>query len=1601
MSGSVNQWCQGYVAVALTAFCQQRSWLEKLDQQKPNDLGDFVDQNTENNKGHWHVVMQTLDVLGIIQRNEAGFYQSADLAAAVPLLTDSLSTLYSRDYNQNRLRVQDLKAVAGLVKSLGKTPNGGHEFFTGAILVSLLVILRVRGDELLTTLTKLKAATRQPIVELLRKHQLLEVSAKGMSAWGLKLLQSAEVMQAAYLHSLLADLSGWLKGTSVSTSAETKPQGSNEFQHRHAAVWSPLHDAAARIAVDEMTRCLAESHLKTTEKIVINTSNNTDVALIQTLISGLDGALADGQESRSINCTLFADQLLDNGIDSGLEKALTGWSTAGGLQPEVFGCVDAEDQPEKTKTVHVLGSCGQFYHAVSGNQYSQTVVVQAANNTQRYCNAAGDEFSHADLLSFRQHQLAAWAEKAAGDTLLIFERHSLSPEDIRQRLGMSGCFWPDTTAKLYAMPQISAESLLVLAGSVGLFSDDVVRPYPKQEDHNTFSALMLRKRDYVIRSAQKADMARLIELEKLCWEHSQTPEELILNRLENNPRGQFVLEKSGEVLGVIYSQLINDVADLYQAVADNVHHLHRPDGKVVQLLAVNIDPAQQSFGYGDQLLEFMLQVGTVMTGVNRVVGVTLCKKYDGSVPFDHYVKWQDNRQDPVLAFHRDHGAEVVGAIPGYRPEDEVNLNHGVLVSYDLHSRVRSPAGSSITSAEQAEQADKRAQIAQQDMAEYVKKSICDMLADDSAFDWHRPVMEMGLDSADLMKMQRQLEVFLQSQFSPGLFFEHSTGAKLLDFLVDQGLVQAEDSKPVTDPVAKQQDSNRSADIAIVGMACKLPGGIESPADLWQVLCDEQSQIGHFPVDRCDWPLENDHISRGGFIHGADEFDAEFFRVMPAEAKLMDPQQRLLLQLAWSCLEEAGIQPANWAGSDTGVFIGASNTDYSNLSRHLQAETVAHTASAGALAVTANRISYYFDFSGPSFLVDTACSASLVAVHLACQAMNNGECNAALVGGANLICFPELSTSYDQAGMLSSEGKCKTFDRTADGYVRSEGAVMMLLMPLDQALSGHHPIKSVIKGTAINHGGLAGGLTVPNPVKQAELIATAWKRAGVEPNDIQYIEAHGTGTSLGDPVECQGIQKAITEHFPDITHQETCLLGSVKSNLGHLESAAGITGLLKVVLSQQHQQIPATINFNELNPKINLAGSMLKVATRRTDWKVKAGRSRMAGVSSFGSGGANAHVVLSEWNAPVHPDEETGDQLFILSAKEAGQLSIYAEKMVEWIDSCTDQIEFSSFIYTMQVGRTHWPERLAIVTTGFNDLASQINQWLAGIDTKNCFHGRNEAEHSPNLNTSKSDFQGDVESMDLIRFARQWVRGEMLDFNGLHPHHKDKISAPTYPFRRQSFWIAKTTPQLMPDSEVTSPRGVSYVESWVQFPQDYLCKYEEFSCFSLGFMIEKMVEVAKKCSNDSRINRISGLKFYPLSVVENQQVDCMVHCQPNGQQHKVTIHQKRTSGHQAAIIEATLDSAPDIENNDTSLPFPELQACVDLTSATDLSKFTNTLKIMDLVFPSLLSSNVAEVKISSMFMHEAMEAVEPAYLYMLSNELTFYSADKSPVLSVIK
>ncbi|MBF0551461.1 MAG: type I polyketide synthase, partial [Deltaproteobacteria bacterium] len=511
----------------------------------------------------------------------------------------------------------------------------------------------------------------------------------------------------------------------------------------------------------------------------------------------------------------------------------------------------------------------------------------------------------------------------------------------------------------------------------------------------------------------------------------------------------------------------------------------------------------------------------------------------------------------------------------------------------------------------------------------------------------------------------------------------------------------------------------TAPIAVIGLGCRFPGSSHSPAAFWRLLHHGQDAVSEIPTDRWDMNAYYDpdpdapgkmNTRFGATVADIQSFDAQFFGISPREAVSLDPQQRLILEVTWEALEHAAIAPDSLAGSRTGVFVGIWGDDYAQrlAGRHPN-DIDAYMALGVAHSVACGRLSYLLGLKGPSLAVDTACSSSLVAFHLAVQSLRLGESDLALAAGVNLLLSPAYSINFAKARMLSPDGRCKTFDATADGYGRGEGCGVLVLKRLTDAEADRDRILAIIRGSAVNQDGRTSGLTAPNGPAQQAVIRQALDNAGVSPAEVSYVETHGTGTPLGDPIEVG----ALGEVFgPDRPPQQPLMIGSVKTNIGHLEAASGLAGLIKVILSLQHQEIPPHLHLQEPTPHIPWVELPIIVPTVPTPW-LMSGSPRIAGVSSFGFSGTNAHVVVSE--APFPETNQAADdrphQILTLSAKTEQALRQLTRRYHEYLVANSD-LDLADIGYTANTGRNHFSHRLAVTAATGSEAQANLAAFLA-------------------------------------------------------------------------------------------------------------------------------------------------------------------------------------------------------------------------------------------------------------------------------------------------
>jgi len=645
---------------------------------------------------------------------------------------------------------------------------------------------------------------------------------------------------------------------------------------------------------------------------------------------------------------------------------------------------------------------------------------------------------------------------------------------------------------------------------------------------------------------------------------------------------------------------------------------------------------------------------------------------------------------------------------------------------------------------------------------------------------------------------------------------------------------------------QQQNQNASPNhkpgIAVVGMSCEFPGASNAD-EFWQVLEQGRDCISDIPASRWNWQAlygdaqteaNKTQMHRAGFINNIDKFDPLFFGISPTEALTMDPQQRLLLTHVWQALEDAAIAPSSLSGSKTAVLFGTASSGYDQRAMGQGMAVEGYTATGMSPSLGPNRISFLLNLHGPSEPIETACSSALVATHRAIQTLRSGECDLALTGGVNTLLSPVEHISFSKAGMLSPTGRCQTFSNNADGYARGEGVGVVVLKRLADADRDRNPIYGLILGSAENHGGKANSLTAPNVKAQADLLVSAYRDANIAPQSVSYIETHGTGTPLGDPIEINGLLSA----FSDQTSANKIWLGSVKTNVGHLEIAAGIAGLIKVLLQFKHRRIAQSLHCDTLNPYIDFTHSPFAVAQQAQDWQTSSTEPRRAGVSSFGFGGVNAHVVMQEYvaestyspatnaqatniresnvvkTAPHHPAE------IVLSAKTQAQLRARAEQLLQvLLQEQYSNGDLANIAYTLQLGRDAYPWRLGMVAWDLPDLQQQLQGYLNEDKAQDqsreqnpqpFFTGRvkrNElllresakesAKQSTNENSDASGAQSSIPTNPKER-VQKWVAGEFSDWQSLydagssyHPlQQKDliRLNLPVYPFDQSVYWL---------------------------------------------------------------------------------------------------------------------------------------------------------------------------------------------------------------------
>ncbi|MBU2629609.1 MAG: SDR family NAD(P)-dependent oxidoreductase, partial [Proteobacteria bacterium] len=704
--------------------------------------------------------------------------------------------------------------------------------------------------------------------------------------------------------------------------------------------------------------------------------------------------------------------------------------------------------------------------------------------------------------------------------------------------------------------------------------------------------------------------------------------------------------------------------------------------------------------------------------------------------------------------------------------------------------------------------------------------------------------EYGFDSFALTEFSNLLNDEYDLGITPPIFFEHSNLGQFAKYLIqaypvlfaEKFGIQENKSTETSENKSswsrftkpRQPEKNREKEdiglrhpfepVAIIGMSGSFPMA-PTLEEFWNNLLQGKDCIEEIPTSRWDWqkyygdPLSQNNktnIKWGGFIKDAQEFDPLFFKISPKEAELMDPHQRLLMTYAWKAIEDAGYSAQSLSGSNTGIFVGTAESGYGVMILKAKLPIEGFTSTGQVSSVGPNRMSYFLNIHGPSEPIETACSSSLVAIHRALSALQNNTCEMAIAGGVNILVKPEFQISFNKAGMLCEDGRCKTFSDRANGYVRGEGVGMILLKKLSKAEQDKDHIYGILRGSAENHGGRANSLTAPNPKAQAELLKMVYTTAGIDPRTMTYIEAHGTGTELGDPIEIDALKTAFEELYQAAGASKAvtshCGLGAVKTNIGHLELAAGIAGVIKVLLQLKHKTLVKTLHCNTLNPYIKLENSPFYILRETKPWDplldIQGNPIPLrAGISSFGFGGTNAHVVIEEYisknDATAQIEINTDNPaMIILSAKNEYQLLKKAEQLVSGIEKnhYSDK-DLADIAFTLQVGRDAMDFRMGLIAQSIRDLKDKLSEFIQGKEYIPGLYQGKVKTHKDILAvfSTDSDIEEAIETwVEKKKYAKLldlWVRGMTINWDKFYNHIKPtRISLPTYPFARERYWI---------------------------------------------------------------------------------------------------------------------------------------------------------------------------------------------------------------------
>lgn len=1452
MLSILNNFANGYIAIPVIHACRKGGLFDVLQQDQPRSFTNLVER-LKANSGHLRVALNMLEGLNWVSRNSKNeFFLTSEAEIRIKIPIDIMSLMsfpmdnYVTDQTGGKFRLNKWFELSHQRWNINDSIFAAY--LDGLLVIPLLLALKnnkflSRSDHDLIRLRGMNSNVRNEIIEFFSDQNWLSQKKTTFSEKGRFIIDRILIMAiVASYKPMLLNLSEVIFSDSKSIFFRDQENHEQHLDRTLNVVGSGYQHEKYFSEMEEIVLSIFNREPFEQQPKYVADTGCGDGTLLKKIFDIIQHKSRRGKVLEEYPVKLIAIDLNDKALAEAAcrLKGIDHIILKGDISnPEgLLSDLKQKKIQDVENIIHVRSFIDHDRPYIPPLDTSAAKARINISGEAVHVDKEGTIIPSEFVMQSLVEHFNRWSKAIGRHGLLLLEVHCLPGKIVKKYRDKCESLHFDTCHGFSQQLLVEAELFLMAAAEAGLFTcRNSFKRYPKTLPFTRITLNYLEKRDYRIRYAQMKDLPALEKLEQKCWEaNMRTHVSTLEKRLRQHPAGHLIIELDNQLGGVIYSQRITNLDNLNDASIDTVDTLHNEKGTIIQLLGLNIAPEIQDKNLGDQLLEFMLQRCSLMNKIEKVIGVTRCKDYNNhnTVGLEKYIGLRNEHGklvDTILRFHELHGAKVKQLMPNYRPYDRINQGYGVLIEYDVYNRQRKDIIQKDIKLQKKSSTENYKSV-----KDFIRKTIILILGKSKKNDFslNRPLMEMGLDSSDLMELNEQICLEFQITLEPTFFFEHRTAERIIDYLSEYFNLEKKETVAQTkagtifdqrwrNSIGKTRKMNTTIwdkleevkEIAIVGMAFRLPGGIKTNEQLWELLTNGKDTITELPAHRWSWPdnidLDDRHkgINYGGFLTEIDSFDAEFFRISPREAKLMDPQQRLLLELSWECFENSCCSAKSVAGSKTGVFIGVSGSDYNSLLNDQLNKIEAYHSIGTSLAALSNRISYFYDFHGPSLQIDTACSSSLAAIHAAVQSLKAGECEQALVGGVHIMCHPLNTIAYYEAGMLAKDGKCKTFDKEANGYVRGEGAVIMLLKPMKKVQHAQDYIQAVIKGSAINHGGQASGLTVPNPEQQANVIKEAFKIAQVEPQTVGYIEAHGTGTSIGDPIEINGLKEAFSRHVS--TKEEIkkpyCGIGTIKTNIGHLEAAAGIAGLLKVILSMQHKMLPASLNFNQLNPYISLDKTPFYIVKKNKFWQLPEDRLlRRAGVSSFGSGGANAHVVVEE--APAVKREMSRKlpcYLICLSAKTKEALYRKEQDLEVWLEKQEQHQELFGISAALLTGRELFSERAAYVVKDIRELKSKLKTVLKEGTVEGYYKGKKkhtenelptffkktgqsaikELHASPMIN--EQHYIGKIESL-----AEFFARGYDLDWATLYGGEKiPYINLPTYPFIRKHYWISES------------------------------------------------------------------------------------------------------------------------------------------------------------------------------------------------------------------